>query len=662
MDKKIKLYLCLAVMTAVIFACMSSGNNPVQSDNPAAGIEDVASGNQASVEAGQESAPAAESSGGIASGRYVYTNQNVVRDLVEKDGIIYAATLGGLTIWDMSTNTMVPVPTVGMGHISANAVAYCEIPEPRILVGTLKGVSVFDPAAGQWEQRDLFPEDSYISTNEIDRIYCDQANNRILVGYAGLGVLDMNTGAFQHYTSQDALLWNAVADIAVNGQDIWIATGYKGVSKISNGQVTNFTEAEGMQDEGADALAFTSDGTLWVGTGSGLIAYNGSVWELYESDLSSINEIEVISDSSFWVTTASWGGGRLCEFDIASASCVQDFEDVDYAIISALTTTPMSEPIYGTSEGISVLKSGASALEQLKTSDKLVTNYVDALAVGPDGMLWVGTDGGVQVLDPAAPSQPWTTYQEENYENMGGNWASSIAFSADGGVWMAIINGSATHYLNGQWQSFPDIYSFELVTLDAQDRAWFADAGEGIVVLGADGNQVMTLTTADGLPSDNVRTLLLDNNGTMWIGTGDGLAKYENDTLTVVFGSESTEIPNTFIPSLALDQNGDLLIGTYTSVSRYDGQSVTTLIDFYEDGFNNARLTNLACNSKGELWIGTDSGVIYGTPGSGWSMMTTENGLLTNYISALTVDQYDTVWIGGGGSNFDGGGLVQIVP
>ena len=43
-------------------------------------------------------------------------------------------------------------------------------------------------------------------------------------------------------------------------------------------------------------------------------------------------------------------------------------------------------------------------------------------------------------------------------------------------------------------------------------------------------------------------------------------------------------------------------------------------------------------------------------------MMTTEDGLLTNYISALTIDQYDSIWVGGGGSNFDGGGLLHIVP
>ena len=64
------------------------------------------------------------------SGNYPYTNRNVIRGLAEKDGVLYAATLGGLTAWDVTTNSVLDiVPMQGMGHISANAVVYCEIPE-----------------------------------------------------------------------------------------------------------------------------------------------------------------------------------------------------------------------------------------------------------------------------------------------------------------------------------------------------------------------------------------------------------------------------------------------------------------------------------------------------------------------------------------------------
>jgi len=112
---------------------------------------------------------------------------------------------------------------------------------------------------------------------------------------------------------------------------------------------------------------------------------------------------------------------------------------------------------------------------------------------------------------------------------------------------------------------------------------------------------------------------------------------------------------------LALDPSGNLLIGTFTGVSVFDGQNATTLVDFLKDGFSNARLTTVASSADGEVWIGTDKGLLHGSRETGWSMMTTTNGLLSNYVSALLVDPFGAIWVGGGGSNLDGGGLLQIV-
>lgn len=601
----------------------------------------------------------------LASGSYKYTNRNVIRDLVEKDGVIYAATLGGLTAWNMNdSNAPQSLPTEGMGHSSANAITYCEIPEPRILVGTLSGITIYDPATGQWDATQLLPEGDYVNSSKISRLFCDQANNRLLIGYSGLGVLDLSNGDYKQYTEEDGFLWTSITDITVKGSDIWVATGYKGIARISNGVVTTFTEAEGMPDEGANALQFGKDGTLWIGASDGLISYQNSTWKLYGTDspskLHSINEIEPGPGNTLWVGTAPFGSGRLCLFNPTTGACDEDFTDQDNSYILALTTNTNLEPIYGSERGITVYSAGE--LNPLKTDDQLATNYVDSLAVAPDGMLWVGTDGGVQIVDPANPDKPWTTYKQNDQNGMGGNWASSIAFSSDGTAWLTMINGDASRYQKGSWQTLDDIYSFDAVAVDSQDRTWLADNYNGVVVLDKDGNQMMTFTTENGLPSNEAQSLVVDKNGTVWIGTSQGLVKYENNELSVVITKDNSEIPDFYLRALALDQNGNLLIGTYTGVASFDGQKAEMLINFYDEGFDYARLTVLSCDTKGELWIGTDKGLLHGNPSKSWSIMTTNDGLLTNYISALIVDQYDSIWVGGGGSNFDGGGLLHIVP
>ncbi len=600
----------------------------------------------------------------LKSGSYPYTNANVVRDLVVYDGVVYAATLGGLITWRLDSGySMRYTPLNGMTHVSAYSVAFCKVPQPRILVGTLTGISIYDPATGLWEQKELAPVESRISTSKIMRLYCDQVNNRLLIGYNGLGVLDLKTSAFQRFTSSDGLLWESVNDIAVQKQDIWIANGYKGIARISAGKVTTYTTANGLPDDSAYALAFAKDGTLWVGAAKGLISFKNNKWTLYGSDspakLNSINEIEIDAAGKIWAATAPWGTGRLCQFNPATAACDVDFKDTDGSSILALALTKDSTPVYGTDLGVYVFKKGAA--QPFKTTDQLTSNFVDSFATAPDGKLWVGTDMGIHVFDSANPAGAWQTFNKKIDPALGGSWATAIAFAPDGTAWVAMLNGSASRYQKGAWTAFNDVSSFNTVAVDAQGRAWFGDDGKGILVLNPDGTQALKLTTTEGLPGDNIQALLTDAKGRVWIATDKGLAKYENNALQVVFAKGDPLLPDTYLRALALDQNGTLLIGGYMWIARYDGKQVKMLLDFDDAGFGNARLTNLAVAPDAGIFVGTDQGLLFSEDLTHWARITTHEGLLANYISALHVDKHGALWIGSG-SNFDGGGMLQIVP
>ena len=144
-------------------------------------------------------------------------------------------------------------------------------------------------------------------------MYCDQANQRLLIGYYGLGVYDLQTGAFERYTQDQGLLWNTISDIAVDGKDIWVASGYKGIAKISDGKVTAYSAAEGIPDEQANALALAPDGTLWIGASGGLISYRNGQWVYYDADspanLQDIRELEIGADGKIMGGDLSLGRG-----------------------------------------------------------------------------------------------------------------------------------------------------------------------------------------------------------------------------------------------------------------------------------------------------------------------------------------------------------------
>lgn len=61
---------------------------------------------------------------------------------------------------------------------------------------------------------------------------------------------------------------------------------------------------------------------------------------------------------------------------------------------------------------------------------------------------------------------------------------------------------------------------------DSKNRIWAGTAGYGLVLLNENGEIVRSYTDKDGLPNNNIESIIEDGDGNLWVGTGYGLAKY----------------------------------------------------------------------------------------------------------------------------------------
>src|SRR5680860_285130 len=77
-------------------------------------------------------------------------------------------------------------------------------------------------------------------------------------------------------------------------------------------------------------------------------------------------------------------------------------------------------------------------------------------------------------------------------------------------------------------------------------------------------------TAADELPNNAIRSLLVDSNNILWIGTENGVVKKENDVFTNFFEEDGLALNSCW--AIAEDKNKKLWFGSYgEGVSIYDG-------------------------------------------------------------------------------------------
>ncbi len=112
-------------------------------------------------------------------------------------------------------------------------------------------------------------------------------------------------------------------------------------------------------------------------------------------------------------------------------------------------------------------------------------------------------------------------------------------------------------------------------------------------------------TAANELPNNAVRSLLVDSNNILWIGTENGVVKKENDVFTNFFEEDGLALNSCW--AIAEDKNKKLWFGSYgEGVSIYDGVKFKVISE--KEGLVHNEITKLF--SYGNfMFVGTSNGV-----------------------------------------------------
>ncbi len=219
-------------------------------------------------------------------------------------------------------------------------------------------------------------------------------------------------------------------------------------------------------------------------------------------------------------------------------------------------------------------------------------------------------------------------------------WLLIAAAGASPG--QALPGGAGPAYLHDLWQleeGLPQITVWAIAQ-DTRGYLWLGTE-EGLARFDGVRFEIFDRRTTPELPGNLIQALAADPEGGLWIGTHRGLARLADGRLTA-YGSADGLVHETIF-ALHLNRAGRLWIGTGGGLASFDGERFTSWAA--ESGLGQETVRALAEDRRGHLWIGTDGGLA-SFDGERFGTYTTRDGLLDDRVEAILEDGEGRLWIG----------------
>lgn len=509
-----------------------------------------------------------------------------------------------------------------------------------------------------------------LSANDVRAVLVDRQGN---LWFGSRGGLDYFDGRWRNYGPETDPVVGPVQAIAQTPDGVvWIG----GRDGLARGEFEGPDQT--LVISGLDApvgpvyaLWVASNGDLWVGaeSSSGYLS-NGEWHPVLESQEGHPSErvFAIAGDSQgrVWL-----GGDSLYAYDLATGQLSRLQSWPSNATVQTLLvgppTGPWSETLWVGTKGDGLLAYTQGQWyhfwrpPDIEFSEGIAHNDVLSLIIDDDETLWIGTNGGgISLFSRDGLNSLWgggTWRTLTALDGLSADAVADIAIDADGAAWIGTIGG-VTRFDAQSWRTLsgPELPAgVEVVTAlrDSTGALWFGTEGYGLIHY--DGRSTRRLTQEEhGLPSNNVRSLLEDNAGSLWVGfAGEELVKAQlvsRADLNAVQPADWQAVAQDALgPAVARAslraRDGSLWFGLQNRLTRYRPgeneqtgawQLLTTL-----DGeiSQNALLED----SSGRIWVGTSAGLSRYDPATRtWRTFTAADGLGHDQVLSLVEIPTDT--------------------
>lgn len=610
----------------------------------------------------------------------------VLNMAVDKYGFIWVATEEGLNRFDGSRFYTY------YKHANGNSITgnelNCVLDDPKdnkMWIGTQReGLNVFDYDTDKFSSfRHDKNDRNSIVTNDITSISASVDSSIWVTTYwGGIEYFDKSNQHFIHYNKKNVRglpsdqAWS-VCDVG-NGL-IYVGHVYDGLSvidthnRVARNYKHNSADPNSISGNEIHCIFKDKNGNIWIGTNNGLDLFdtlNGKFIHYNDNGKAHhpIFSIKQMSDGNLWLATEQGGVAILnisSSMYIGNVNCKYDYiqegdgefdlsgNSVRYILEDRYHNVWLG--LYGA--GINFITRNTPLFSLLSYSPvnpekHISTKSVLGLGFDTKGNLLVGTDGdGINVFDTEKNrihsdiSLPGRSVQVVYRDKKGNVWIGSFSddayvrlasggfskifkeavdvrcFCEDGDVmWIGTSNGIYKVDIN----TLKIIKSYKIkenlvrtICLDSNHNLWIGTFGGGLVKYDHSMRHKQNFSTDNGFPSNTVNGIIRGKNGSFWIATGEGVVCFPNERKkNFVVYSLKNKLDNTNIRAIAQDHKENIWVSTNKGISCLK-KCDTTFINYgYKDNvaLGNYNPSSVTMSADGTIYFGSTRGLTYFNP------------------------------------------------
>ena len=526
----------------------------------------------------------------------------------DRSGELWIGTSGGLDRLNQATGTFVHYShnPQDAGSLSySNAISIFEDRRGNLWVGTDGGLNKLDRATGRFSHFLHDPGNpNSLGHDYVNSIVEDQAGVLWLASRFGNGLSAFNvkTGRFTRY-SFHAEDMGSQSVVGVNDlfEDrdgaLWVCTIDRGLLRLdSDGKrfLRYAKEAENpnsLPHDTVQTMFEDAEGVMWVGTQNGLSRFPSKPppFVTYRHQAGNPNSLR---DNMIWSVQADSKG---------------------YLWI-------------GTEDGLDRLdrKTGQFTLYRHDPKNPHSLSYDKVAAIREDrsGALWFGTyGGGLNRFDRTTGRFFAYRHDEKNPGSLGSDAVLSLLIDRQGVLWVGTQGGGLNRFdaATGRFTAYPVTpYLTQVMFEDRAGMLWLGGQDGGLYRFDPKTERISFYRHDSRNPrtlsDDKVNAIWEDRQGTLWIGTHNGLDELDRSRGTFTIFTTKDGLPGNAIEGILEDARGYLWLATHDGLSRFDPWKRTFRNYSESDGLSNNFLNPYGAESSvetptGEMILGSSKGL-----------------------------------------------------